>query len=363
MIDELAHTNAPGHAQREALPGHRRGARRRHRRHLDRQRPAPREPERRDLRADRGPRARDVPRPRPRRGRRGRARRPDARGAAGAPRAGKVYPQERAEVALAELLPARQPRGAARARAARGRRGRRGAARAPTVLDPLSQQAVAERVLALVEPQPKSQRILRRAWRSAQRLGADIDALWVRRPGRTPSRRGSDAARRAAAARERPRRPLPRGGGRRPRRDRAARRRRARLDLRLRRHARRVPPPRDLRRLAPLAHGARAARRRHPRRREPRRPRAAATNDRRASIALAALVARSRGRARRCAAAGGAAPAARAGRGAILVPFTGGTLDPTVLDAAIRHRARRGRDARPGLPPARAARATPRTRR
>jgi two-component system sensor histidine kinase KdpD len=42
---------------------------------------------------------------------------------------------------------------------------------------------VTERVLALVEPQPKSQRILRRAWRSAQRLGADIDALWVRPSG------------------------------------------------------------------------------------------------------------------------------------------------------------------------------------
>ena len=34
LIDELAHTNAPGHAEREALPGHRRGARRRDRRHL-----------------------------------------------------------------------------------------------------------------------------------------------------------------------------------------------------------------------------------------------------------------------------------------------------------------------------------------
>jgi two-component system sensor histidine kinase KdpD len=42
-------------------------------------------------------------------------------------------------------------------------------------------------VLALVEPQPKSQRILRRAWRSAQRLDAEMDALWVRRPGREPT--------------------------------------------------------------------------------------------------------------------------------------------------------------------------------
>jgi len=59
--------------------------------------------------------------------------------------------------------------------------------RRPLGLDPLSQQAVAERVLALVEPQPKSQRIIRRAWRSAQRLGAEIDALWVRKPGRQPT--------------------------------------------------------------------------------------------------------------------------------------------------------------------------------
>jgi two-component system sensor histidine kinase KdpD len=54
-------------------------------------------------------------------------------------------------------------------------------------LEPLSQQAVAERVLAMVEPQPKSQRIMRRAWRSAQRLGAEMDALWVRKPGRPPT--------------------------------------------------------------------------------------------------------------------------------------------------------------------------------
>jgi two-component system sensor histidine kinase KdpD len=42
-------------------------------------------------------------------------------------------------------------------------------------------------VLALIEPQPKSQRIMRRAWRSAQRLGGDIDALWVHPAGRSPS--------------------------------------------------------------------------------------------------------------------------------------------------------------------------------
>jgi two-component system sensor histidine kinase KdpD len=45
-------------------------------------------------------------------------------------------------------------------------------------------QAVGERLLALVRPQPSSQRLVRRAWRSAQRLGADLDLLWVKPPGK-----------------------------------------------------------------------------------------------------------------------------------------------------------------------------------
>ncbi len=45
-------------------------------------------------------------------------------------------------------------------------------------------QAVGERLLALVEPYSGAQRLVRRAWRSAQRLGADIDLLWVCPPGR-----------------------------------------------------------------------------------------------------------------------------------------------------------------------------------
>jgi len=39
----------------------------------------------------------------------------------------------------------------------------------------------------MVEPQPKSQRIMRRAWRSAQRLGSEMDAVWVRPSGREPT--------------------------------------------------------------------------------------------------------------------------------------------------------------------------------
>jgi two-component system sensor histidine kinase KdpD len=45
-------------------------------------------------------------------------------------------------------------------------------------------QAVGERLLALIEPYPGAQRLVRRAWRSARRLGADLDLLWVRPPGR-----------------------------------------------------------------------------------------------------------------------------------------------------------------------------------
>jgi two-component system sensor histidine kinase KdpD len=46
-----------------------------------------------------------------------------------------------------------------------------------------AQQAVRERLLALVEPYPGTQRLVRRAWRSSQRLGAQLDLLWVRAPG------------------------------------------------------------------------------------------------------------------------------------------------------------------------------------
>jgi two-component system sensor histidine kinase KdpD len=47
--------------------------------------------------------------------------------------------------------------------------------------------AVGERLLALVRPHPSSQRLVRRAFRSAQRLGAELDVLWVRRPGAAPN--------------------------------------------------------------------------------------------------------------------------------------------------------------------------------
>ena len=55
------------------------------------------------------------------------------------------------------------------------------------VLGQAAPQAVGERLLALVTPQPSSQRIVRRAWRSAQRLGAELDVLTVLSPGRDPT--------------------------------------------------------------------------------------------------------------------------------------------------------------------------------
>ncbi len=47
-------------------------------------------------------------------------------------------------------------------------------------------QPVAERVLALVRPGESAQRLVRRAWRSAQRLAADLDLLYVATPGSPP---------------------------------------------------------------------------------------------------------------------------------------------------------------------------------
>ncbi len=48
-------------------------------------------------------------------------------------------------------------------------------------------QAIAERLLALATLEPHSERVVRRAWRSAQRLDAELDVLVVRPPGREPS--------------------------------------------------------------------------------------------------------------------------------------------------------------------------------
>jgi two-component system, OmpR family, sensor histidine kinase KdpD len=96
--------------------------------------------------------------------------------------AGKVYPKERAATALLNFFRL-ENLGALRELALREVAEDTGHRRQVKGLDPLSRQAVAERVLVLVTPEPRSQRLLRRAWRSAQRLDTELDALWVRKPG------------------------------------------------------------------------------------------------------------------------------------------------------------------------------------
>ena len=97
-------------------------------------------------------------------------------------RAGKVYPMSRVETALANFFRT-EKLGALRQLALRELSEDVEARRETGVIDPAAQQAILDRILVLVTPQPSSQRLLRRAWRSAQRLGADIDVLWVRDPG------------------------------------------------------------------------------------------------------------------------------------------------------------------------------------
>ena len=98
--------------------------------------------------------------------------------------AGKVYPLDRVEVALQNFF-RHENLAALRELVLREVAEDVESRRQSPMLEPLSQQAVAERILTLLEPQPKSQRILRRAWRSAQRLGAELDAIWVRPQGHT----------------------------------------------------------------------------------------------------------------------------------------------------------------------------------
>ena len=183
-------------------------------------------------------------------------------------RAGKVYCAGAGGGGARQLLPRRQALRAPRARSARGRRGRRAApdgahARAAQPAGRERTRARTRGAAAEVAADHAARVAFGAAtrWRDGRSVGAA--------PGEAPDRGGSDAARSPPASVRDPRRALPRGGGRRPGRHRPAGGGRARLDLRLRGHTRRVASPRDLRWVAPVADGARAARRRHPRRREP----------------------------------------------------------------------------------------------
>ena len=102
--------------------------------------------------------------------------------------AGKVYPTERVQAALNNFFKV-ENLAALREVALRQVAEEVEAKRFPVdgagrpgddrLIDSAAPGAVGERLLALVKPHPRSQRVVRRAWRSAQRLGAELDVLWV----------------------------------------------------------------------------------------------------------------------------------------------------------------------------------------
>jgi two-component system sensor histidine kinase KdpD len=103
-------------------------------------------------------------------------------------RAGKVYPGERVEAALNNFFKIENLaalREVALRQVAEEVEAKRlvlemvPARDDERMLESAAGQAVGERLLVLVKPTPKSQRVVRRAWRSAQRLSAELDILWV----------------------------------------------------------------------------------------------------------------------------------------------------------------------------------------
>jgi two-component system sensor histidine kinase KdpD len=108
-------------------------------------------------------------------------------------RAGKIYSAERIDTALTNFFRIENLsalRETALRQVAENVEARRVAVEEPVGtreerVDAGVAQAVGERLLALVEPYPGAQRLVRRAWRSAQRLSAPLDLLWVARPGET----------------------------------------------------------------------------------------------------------------------------------------------------------------------------------
>ena len=125
-------------------------------------------------------------------------------------RAGKVYPPERVPAALNNFFRT-ENLAALREVALRQVAERVEAHRLPRessvrrddrIAEHAGPQAVGERLLALITPEPRSQRIVRRAWRSAQRLGGELDLLWVSssdRPAAAEEREQLEALRRLAS--------------------------------------------------------------------------------------------------------------------------------------------------------------------
>jgi two-component system sensor histidine kinase KdpD len=123
--------------------------------------------------------------------------------------AGKVYPPERVPAALGNFFKVENLaalREVALRQVAQEVEAKRMPADAASrmgderLIDRAAPAAVGERLLALVTPRASSQRVVRRAWRSAQRLGAELDVLWVadHEPGEQ-EREQLDALRRLAS--------------------------------------------------------------------------------------------------------------------------------------------------------------------
>jgi two-component system, OmpR family, sensor histidine kinase KdpD len=106
-------------------------------------------------------------------------------------RAGKIYPNERIDSALNNFFKIENLnalREVALRQVAEEVESKRlvrevVGGREDRMIDSAATQAVGERLLALIKPTPRAQRLVRRAWRSAQRLGTDLDLLYVKRPG------------------------------------------------------------------------------------------------------------------------------------------------------------------------------------
>ena len=116
-------------------------------------------------------------------------------------RAGKVYPSERVPAALNNFFKIENLaalRETALRQVAEGVQGKRLAPAPATrrredgLVRNAAPQAISERLLALVTLTPRAQRVVRRAWRSAQRLGAELDLLVVREPGRAGGHTSSE---------------------------------------------------------------------------------------------------------------------------------------------------------------------------
>ncbi len=105
-------------------------------------------------------------------------------------RAGKIYRPDRIEAALNNFFKVENLsalREVALRQVAEEVEAKRltpsGPAREERLTQTAAPQAVGERLLALINLSPASQRVVRRSYRSAQRLSADLDLLHVARPG------------------------------------------------------------------------------------------------------------------------------------------------------------------------------------